>query len=491
MRSPSPAVPALGLLRGGLLAGPVVLAFFSGGFFDGPRLWALAGCWALVVAAAVLAPAPLPRRRAGLLAVAGLGLLVAWTGVSRAWAPLDDPAGDDLERTLLYLGALLAAAMLLGRRRDARTAELAVGGGALLVTLYGLSGRLVPWLVEQSASVSAGGRLEQPLTYWNAQGALAAIGAVVAVRVAGDRTRPDALRAAAGAAAAPLAAGVYLSFSRGAVLALGCGLLVLLACAPTFGQLRALGVAALTSVPLLVASALSDAVRALEGDAGTRDAQGAIVLAVLLGCVVAAALLTATVARREAADGARSGRLPLPGRGLGAAVAVLCVVAVVVPVVVAPGGPQDPAFGAQTQRFTDVGSNRDRYWDVALRAFADHPVAGVGSGGFAVEWQRERDVPDPVRDAHSLPLETAAELGLVGLLALALFVVGVARCARTVQREDPALAAGACAALTVWAVHACLDWDWEMPALTLPVLLLTGSLIARADRAEPRPVASR
>ena len=46
----------------------------------------------------------------------------------------------------------------------------------------------------------AGGRLEQPLTYWNAMGALAAIGVVLCARLAGDATRSARLRAAAAAA---------------------------------------------------------------------------------------------------------------------------------------------------------------------------------------------------------------------------------------------------------------------------------------------------
>src|SRR5256885_914001 len=79
--------------------------------------------------------------------------------------------------------------------------------------------RLLPALVPRTAGVRAGGRLEQPLTYWNATGALAAIGFVLSARLAGDRSRAGALRAAAVAACAPLALGVYLSFSRGALAA--------------------------------------------------------------------------------------------------------------------------------------------------------------------------------------------------------------------------------------------------------------------------------
>ena len=38
-----------------LLAGPAVLAFFSGGYFDGPRLAAAFAVWAIVLGAAIAA----------------------------------------------------------------------------------------------------------------------------------------------------------------------------------------------------------------------------------------------------------------------------------------------------------------------------------------------------------------------------------------------------------------------------------------------------
>ena len=43
-----------------LLIGPTVLAFFSGGYFDEPRLIAALVAWGLVLALALTGPAPLP-----------------------------------------------------------------------------------------------------------------------------------------------------------------------------------------------------------------------------------------------------------------------------------------------------------------------------------------------------------------------------------------------------------------------------------------------
>jgi O-antigen ligase len=158
------------------------------------------------------------------------------------------------------------------------------------------------------------------------------------------------------------------------------------------------------------------------------------------------------------------------------------------------GDSKPPAPGADTARLADLGSNRYDYWEVAIGSFAGAPLHGVGTGGFRVEWLRERDIEEVVSDAHSLPLETAAELGVVGLALLVLFAGGVAVSARRLVRRDPATAAGPCAALAAYAVHACVDWHWEMPAFTLLVLALAGLVVARAsagERVEPRRTPAR
>ena len=135
-----------------------------------------------------------------------------------------------------------------------------------------------------------------------------------------------------------------------------------------------------------------------------------------------------------------------------------------------------PAFGADAARFGSVGSNRYAYWRVAVDACADHPLEGVGAGGFRVEWLARRPFAETVRDAHSLELETLAELGLVGL-ALPGAAVRRRRSPRARRAADPALAAGPAAALAVWAVHSGVDWDWEMPALTLVAVVLAGAVL--------------
>src|SRR5215218_10782118 len=152
---------ALAIGAGVAVAGPTALAFFSGGFFDRPRLIAGIAAWALVLLAALLAPRPLPSFTPGRLALAGLFLLTAWTALSLIWAPLGGRAQDDLQRLLLYLAFFTAALALLRGPVVRRWLEPAVVLGSLTVIGYGLAERLLPGLLEFDRSRTAKGRLEQ------------------------------------------------------------------------------------------------------------------------------------------------------------------------------------------------------------------------------------------------------------------------------------------------------------------------------------------
>jgi len=474
---------ARALCAGVLLAGPTAIAFFSGGFFDEPREVAGIGAWALVLAAAVVSPRPFPRRWPGRLAVGALAALTGWIAISFDWAPLAGAVQDDLQRVALYLGALIAAAALLGPRPGERWLEPALALGAFVVVAYGLSGRVLPDLITFAHSRSAFGRLEQPLTYWNAMGVLAAMGFVLAARVAGDATRDLRLRLAAAAIGPPLAVGVYLSFSRGALAALAVGLVVLAALAPARRQVRAIGVLLATGILAAAASAALPAVRALEGGGGAKTAEGAAMLAVLLALMAAGAATIWWLGRAEDAGRLRADPVRLPRPRLVIAACLVVLLGATLGAAALESKPGTPAAGASTARLASVKSNRYDYWRVAVREFRADPIRGAGSGAFRVDWLRERTVFDPAKDAHSLYVETLGELGLVGAAILAALIAGVAVSARRAFRTAPARAAGAAATLGVFAVHAGLDWDWEIPAVSLVAVLLGGALVAWGEEA--------
>ena len=106
-----------------------------------------------------------------------------------------------------------------------------------------------------------------------------------------------------------------------------------------------------------------------------------------------------------------------------------------------------------------------------------------------------------VQDAHSVPLQWLAETGLVGFtLALSSWLVLLHQGFRAVRRSgadrvhplsldsDAArsrlAAAALLAAALAYSVHAVYDWDWDIPGVTLPVLIALG-VLAGANRYTP------
>ena len=457
-----------------------MLAFFSGGYFDEPRIWAGLGAWALVAVAAIASPPPFPRSRQSLLTLGGLAALAIWTLLSYTWAPLAGTAYHDGQRVILYAGVLLAAATLL-QGRSLAVVEPAVAAGTLVVVGYGLSERLLPGLLHFHHSFSAQGRLEQPLTYWNAIGAVAAIGVVLCARLAGDRRRSTALRCAAATAAAPLGLGLYLSFSRGSLFACAAGLVTLLVMERTREGGRALILTVVVTVATSLCAAPFSSVTSLLGSHHRRVVQGTVTLVALVAVCLAAASIQRLIDRRERSGRLRTGALPLPRRA--GPLALVVVIGSFGVFLLAGAKEQSGAhLSGGASRLTSLQSNRYSYWRVAWRAFKAEPIHGVGGGGWAVYWLRYRPFDVGAQDAHSLYLQTLAELGLVGAALLAAFLAGVALAARRVWRIAPGLVAGPIAGFVVWAAHAAVDWDWEMPAVTLLAIILAGAVLAACEQ---------
>jgi O-antigen ligase len=129
---------------------------------------------------------------------------------------------------------------------------------------------------------------------------------------------------------------------------------------------------------------------------------------------------------------------------------------------------------------------RSSYWHVAWHEYLAHPVLGSGAGTFAYYWERSGRVLrfGGALDAHSLYLETLAELGTIGLLLLALMLL-VPLYAGVANRRAPYVPV-ATGAYLAFLVHAGLDWDWEMPAVIVAGLSL-GAACLVPEYSPPRP----
>jgi len=460
-----------------------VLAFQRGGFQPDDQLRALAIACVVLGVATLTAPWPLVNTRSGLVALLGLVGLAVWTRLSVGWARIEIHADNDAWRVALYAVVFAAALIVMRAPLVRRLTPWALLVSIFAASAYGLGTRLLPEIFEAEVFGNAGARLSHPITYWNGLGILTGAGLLLGIALAAERSAVARMRwprAAACALAVPCGFACYMTLSRGAFVAVFAGFVVLLVMRPRLGTALT---AACVLVPvggLIVVLQLLDKVRAVPDANPVQGTQGEFLALLVVLAAGTAGVAFAVLARRV--DAARLAWRPTFRTAAVVAVASVLVI-LAATLAISYASEQSEELPTSTSRVTEAKTFRGPYWDVALESFADHPLNGIGSGSFRVVWRRENVVPRGAFDAHSLYFETLGELGLVGGLLLGTFVVAIAvglvRHARDAPR-DPVLPAAA-AVLAAFAVHVGVDWDWELPALMLPVLLLAAAALVRPE----------
>jgi hypothetical protein len=325
--------------------------------------------------------------------------------------------------------------------------------------------RLLPSLPGSPGSPGVN-RLDQPVGYWNALGSLAMIGLILCAGLAVGAARH--VRLACALAATPLGLALYLTFSRGALLALAAGLVL----AATVVRARAGSVldasvlvpAAVVPVVIVQAFPALTSAYPRHVDQVRQGAAALILILVAMAICGWAAMRWRRILRRAA--GRRS--IVLGGAALLGVMAVVVTVGIVH--VLRTSGQSSPHFrgGDLNLRLLSLSDNgRGAIWRLAWDDVRDHPLIGSGDGTFAKLWAADPNRPFPVDAAHSLYLETAAELGLVGL-ALLLVVLVVPFGAISVP-ASPVVAAAA-GASAGYLLQAGFDWTWDVAGVTVAVL---------------------
>jgi hypothetical protein len=153
------------------------------------------------------------------------------------------------------------------------------------------------------------------------------------------------------------------------------------------------------------------------------------------------------------------------------------------------GGPSNNVTnGDLNTRLTSLAlGQRIPQWRVARDEYAAHPWLGSGLGSYSRYWTQHRPTPFKVLNVHNLYLETLAEQGPIGL-GLLVVALGVPRVAAFRARRR-ALVPAAAGAYVAYLVHAAVDWDWQMPAVTLAALLC-GVAMLLAARSAPSSASS-
>ena len=474
-----------------LLGGATVggLAAANGGYFPSAWGWSsLALLW--VVAAAIVVSRRPVLERLDLALIAGLLALLGWTSLSVVWSGTATSTVWETERLIVYVAAAAAALLILRKR----SVPYFLGGMLLGITAaasYGLATRLYPDRFVSSDRF-AGYRLAEPLGYWNAVGIFAALGLLLALGLAARAQRPI-WRALAGASVAILAPTFFFTFSRGAWVALAIGLIAAVALDARRLQLVttlfALAPAAVLTVWL---GSRQEALTTVDAPlaAATREGHRLALYVVILAVVTAGLVFALAYAERYVRV-SRSARAAYAGALV--AVLVLGLAAVFVRYGSPPTlareawhqihAPPVPTPGNLTKRLFSLSSNgRVELGRAAIDDFEANPIIGSGAGTFERYWNQHRTIGSKVRDAHSLYLETLGELGAVGLgllvLVLAVPLVAVVR-----SRRSP-LVSAAFGAYVAYLVHAGVDWDWEMTAITIAAVFCGIAIIVEARRRE-------
>lgn len=468
----------------------VALAFNSGGYFAGATGLAAAEMAVLTAIRFTLARKPLVGvSRWLLIAAAAMAVLAGWTLLSATWSDSFARALAPFSLAVLYGLALFCFGSFPFNPSRTRTMAYGVAGAIVLVCAAALIARLLPDLIHDPR-LDVEQRLGYPLTYWNALGILACIGVVLCFHFAAALRDHPAVRVL-GAAAVPLLALTLLyTLSRGAIWSAVAAVALYLVVGRPRGALAA---ALATGPPTAVLIAFATPTSKVS--AGYPDftvGPGHEVTVVLILCVAAAAGLRAALLPLDRR--ALALRLPRIRRGpaLWAPLAVtgLALLALAIGL----GAPRTLAdkYDEFTNR-ADTGPAKGEarllsvrpearltLWDAALAAYREDPLEGAGAGTYPLSWELHREGEGHIVDAHSLYLETLADLGLVGTLALLVAIgailVGFAWRARG---PDRALFAALLAAGLAWAAHAGVDWDWQMPAVTLWLFALGGTALSR------------
>jgi O-antigen ligase/polysaccharide polymerase Wzy-like membrane protein len=477
----------------------VVLGFRAGGFFAGAT-----GVAALVLAVGLVLRITVSARpfggwSAGLAIGAGaLALFAAWTLCSEIWSHAPARALIEFDRVLLYLLVLITCGLEATRRGDLSRVVQGVAAAFVAICIAGLLSRTLPDVIHTSPNI-VGERLSFPLTYWNAMGIAATLALVLCAHLTASGAEPGPIRVLAAAAIPAVAVTLFLTFSRGGIWVAPLGLVAYVLLAQPRGLLTALPAAGLPAAAAVYAAYQADA---LNKDDFTHSAaaveQGHRLLWIVVGCMVAAALLRTiglAIDRRVARIRVSPPRLRAARFGLVAAT-VLAIAAGAV-VADAPARIDNIRHTWSHGTFVATADVRDRllsfsdngrvlHWRVATDTFSEHPLLGTGAGTFKLSWEQRRESSFDVNDAHSLYLEVLSEMGVPGLVFLvvalgSVLVAGLRRLRGPERHVHAAVVAAGVALL----IHAGVDWDWEMPAATLPALIMAAVAVQARTRMEP------
>jgi tetratricopeptide (TPR) repeat protein len=508
-RAPAPSAARLGgalpfLPAAAVAAVWLVWAVRDGGYFA--TAWYPAGLLAagLLLTLAIARPAGSFARSPATVPLLLLAGWTAWNALSLVWSDGPGAGREETNKllTVVLMGAVMAATPWRPRSATALLgvwAAVIAAVAAIDLTAFALDDRPQDWLLQS--------RYLGPLGYANGSAAVGAIAFWPLLAVAARPATPEPLRVLALPTATLALLWSLLPQSRATILAALAVVVLFLALSPhrwrVLARLAIVGGALLLCAPSLfdVYSAAAEA-RPL---AGVVD-EAAIRVAVATALALAASFALVGIENRVRPSARTLARLRRAALATGAAavVAALAVAAVESGRIAdslerrwetfaSDASVENTQTGARLGQVT--ADKRYDYWTVALRAFEDRPLAGVGAGGFEVSYTREKDYAKHSRYAHNVWLRALSETGIVGLALLAAaLLAGLVAFVRARLRgpSDAHAALAAAAALaTAFFLQCGLDWLEEVPALLAPAVGLPLAVLRATAAGDASPARRR
>lgn len=431
-----------GVLSGGLITSITAVAIDQGGFYESGFTLAQ---WTILALTVVALGFCRPLRVWSTPVVVTL----AFGGSALASGAVNGDVGAALPMTRLAAVAAGVAMLVAGMDRRHRTR-----------VLYGL---VFVGVVLAAIGIDAAARHEVPeaffdrgrwratatLWYPNALGAvLAPLGLASLARLVTEPRRVLWLMTTYG-----LLAGTMATWSRGALLGLGVGILIL---AMAFGPRRVVAVAWPVTIGLAVL-----AVALVPSVTGPAEAPLKVWMAFAGGAFVSGVIARSGARLRHAA----------------------LATAIIVAVTTLTLGASRWGFGGDL----DLASARDRLdtWKAGAGIVREQPVWGAGPGHVAYVYRKDVQ-PLFTRYAHNDYLDVAASQGLVGLAVVA---AGAGAVARAVARHRSTLSLGAwvggVAALSALGAQAAIDFPLRFPVVAMIAAVLAASVATPCPGAEP------
>jgi O-antigen ligase len=453
--------------------------------------------------------------RAPVEAWIGVGLLagfVIWCAVTLLWSVAPDSSWASLNRGVAYT-LVVVLAIAAGSSAPRAIERVAYGWlfVALACTLYALAGKVMPGVHVLGLDfnhTAVASRLRDPLQYWNALALVAVLAVPIALRLTTDVRRRPEVRFAALAALFLLLCCLGMTYSRGGLVALMTAIVVMtLLGGQRLRGLAVFGVTIVTLIPPLALAFSRPAMKGIHIPLHERTADGIVLAMVMAGSLIALMVAGWALLRMEERARWSDESTRLVWRGLGAITGVLALI-VVFGIATSKGGPQR-FFHDAWHEFTKVSQDKDSdptrivssnsgnrwvWWQEAAGAWSDRPIGGWGAGSFPVTHLMYRKVPLEVQQPHSVPLQFLAETGVVGA-ALGMGALGflllaaLARVRGMAAGRERDIAVALLAGGVAWLVHGFVDFDWDIPGVTVPALLFVGVLVATPVRRHERAVA--